>query len=39
MTKSDFYFVLIVFFTCMVCYVVLTTGFVFFARRLQRKGS
>lgn len=39
MTKSDLCFVLTVFFTCMGCYVVLTMGFVFFARRLQRKGS
>ena len=39
MTKSDLYFVLAMFFTCMGCYTVLTTGFVFFARLLQRKGS
>jgi hypothetical protein len=39
MTTSDLYFVLTMFFTCMGCYAVLTTGFVFFARRLQRKGS
>ena len=39
MTTSDLYFVLTMFFTCMVCYAVLTLGFVFFARRLQRKGS
>jgi hypothetical protein len=37
--KSDVYFVFAMFFTCMGCYAVLTTGFVFFARRLQRKGS
>jgi len=39
MTGSDLHFVLTMFFTCMGCYAVLTTGFVFFARRLQRKGS
>jgi hypothetical protein len=39
MTTSDLYFVLTMFFTCMGCYVVLTMGFLFFARRLQRKGS
>ena len=39
MTGSDMQFLLTMFFTCMGCYAVLTTGFVFFARRLQRKGS
>jgi hypothetical protein len=39
MTTSDLFFVVTMFFTCMGCYAVLTMGFVFFARRLQRKGS
>jgi hypothetical protein len=39
MTGPDMHFVLTMVFTCMGCYAVLTTGFVFFARRLQGKGS
>jgi hypothetical protein len=39
MTGSDLQFVVTMFFTCMGCYAVLTMGVVFFARRLQRKGS
>ena len=39
MTLSDLYFVLTMFFVCMGCFLVFTTGFVFFARRRQGKGS
>jgi hypothetical protein len=39
MNTSDLYFVLTMFFVCMGCFLVLTMGFVFFARRRQQKGS